>query len=148
MDCSPPGSSVHGISQARLLEWVAISFSRGSSRPRDQTWVSWVGRQILYHWGIREALLRGLPRLKPSLSRTNIYSEHLFVYFTFICLFWLCWILVLACRLSVIGLSCPAECGILFPHPEIKPLSPALESQLLTTGPRGKSHLEPLVDSL
>ena len=40
MDCSPPGSSVHGIFQARVLEWVAISFSRGSSRPRDQTWVS------------------------------------------------------------------------------------------------------------
>ena len=39
MDCSPPGSSVHGISQARILEWVAISFSRGSSRPRDQTHV-------------------------------------------------------------------------------------------------------------
>ena len=53
MDCSLPGSSVHGILQARILEWVAISFSRGSSRPRDQTWVSgvsWVGRWILYHW--------------------------------------------------------------------------------------------------
>ena len=37
MDCSPPDSSVHGISQARILEWVAISFSRGSSRPRVQT---------------------------------------------------------------------------------------------------------------
>ena len=37
MDCSPPGSSVHGISQARILEWVAISSSRGSSWPRDQT---------------------------------------------------------------------------------------------------------------
>ena len=37
MDCSPPGSSVHAISQARILEWVAISFSRGSSRPRDLT---------------------------------------------------------------------------------------------------------------
>ena len=36
MGCSPPGSSVHGILQARILEWVAISFSRGSSRPRDQ----------------------------------------------------------------------------------------------------------------
>ena len=40
MDCSPPGSSVHGISQARLLEWVGISFSKGASRPRDQTRVS------------------------------------------------------------------------------------------------------------
>ena len=37
MDCSPPGSSVYGIFQARILEWVAISFSRRSSRPRDQT---------------------------------------------------------------------------------------------------------------
>ena len=37
MDCSPPGSSVHGISQARILECVGISSSRGSSRPRDQT---------------------------------------------------------------------------------------------------------------
>ena len=37
MDCSPPGSSVHGILQARILEWVAISFSRRSSGPRDQT---------------------------------------------------------------------------------------------------------------
>ena len=40
MDYSPPGSSVHGILQARVLEWVAISFSRGSSGPRDQTQVS------------------------------------------------------------------------------------------------------------
>ena len=40
LDCSPPGSSVHGIFQARILEWVAISYSRGSSWPRDQTRVS------------------------------------------------------------------------------------------------------------
>ena len=39
-DCSLPGSSVHRIFQARVLEWVTISLSRGSSRPRDQTWVS------------------------------------------------------------------------------------------------------------
>ena len=37
MHCSPRGSSVHGILQARILEWVAVPFSRGSSRPRDQT---------------------------------------------------------------------------------------------------------------
>ena len=42
MDCSPPGSSLHGISQARILEWVAISFSRGSSRSKDRTCVSCV----------------------------------------------------------------------------------------------------------
>ena len=40
VDCSPPGSSTHGILQARILEWLAISFSRGSSQPRDQTHVS------------------------------------------------------------------------------------------------------------
>ena len=56
MDCSSPGSSVHGVSQARILEWVAISFSRGSSWPRDQTRISCVSctdRWILYqlsHW--------------------------------------------------------------------------------------------------
>ena len=55
MDYSPPGSSVHGISQARILEWVDISFSRGSSRPRDRTWLSCTGRWILYHWATREA---------------------------------------------------------------------------------------------
>ena len=52
MDCSPPGSSVHGLFQARILEWVAISFSRGSSLPWDQTHiscVSFIGKQILYH---------------------------------------------------------------------------------------------------
>ena len=48
MDCSPPGSSVDGIFQARILEWVAISSSRGSSRPRDWIWVSCIGRWILY----------------------------------------------------------------------------------------------------
>ena len=43
VDCSLPGSSVHGISQAKILEWVLISFSRGSSQTRDQTWVSCLG---------------------------------------------------------------------------------------------------------
>ena len=47
MDCSLPGSSVHGIFQARTLEWTAISFSRGFSGPRDQTWVfGIVGRRF------------------------------------------------------------------------------------------------------
>ena len=49
MDCSPPGSSVHGTLQARILEWVAISSSRGFSQPRDRTRVSCTGGQILYH---------------------------------------------------------------------------------------------------
>ena len=53
MDCSPPGSSVHGSLQARILKWVVISFSRISSQPADWTHVSSLsctGRQILYCW--------------------------------------------------------------------------------------------------
>ena len=57
MNCSPPGSSAHGIFQARILEWVAISFFRGSSRSRNRTHISCIGRQILYHWATKEALL-------------------------------------------------------------------------------------------
>ena len=52
LDCSPPGSSVHGICQARILEWVAIPFSKGSSQSRDQIHLSCIfriGRQILYN---------------------------------------------------------------------------------------------------
>ena len=54
MDYSLPGSSVHEISQARILEWVAISFSRRYSRPRDRTCASCIGRWILNHWATRE----------------------------------------------------------------------------------------------
>ena len=59
MDCSLPGSSVHGILQARTMEWVAISFSRGTSLPRDWThtsYVSCIARWILYYWATWEAL--------------------------------------------------------------------------------------------
>ena len=66
MDCSPPGSSVHGILQARVPEWVAILFSRGSSRPRVGTQVSHIaGRQILYHLSHQ-----GSPKLDVAESGT------------------------------------------------------------------------------
>ena len=55
VDCSPPGSSVHGILQARILEWVAISFSRGSSQPRDWTQVSCIAGRRFNLWTTREA---------------------------------------------------------------------------------------------
>ena len=50
VDCSPPGSSIHGILQARILEWVAISFSRGSSRPRDRNQVSRIAGRCFKLW--------------------------------------------------------------------------------------------------
>ena len=58
MDCSLSGSSAHGISQARILEWIAISFSRWSFWPRVQTQVSCTGRWILYHWATSEAKIK------------------------------------------------------------------------------------------
>ena len=56
MDCSPPGSSVHGTAQARILEWVAVSFSRGSSQFRDQTHLPCIGRWIPNYWVTWEAM--------------------------------------------------------------------------------------------
>ena len=56
MDCSPPGSSIHGIFQARVLEWVAIAFSRGSSWLRDRTLVSHIADRCFTVWSTREAL--------------------------------------------------------------------------------------------
>ena len=60
VDCSLPGSSVQGILQARVLEWVAISFSRGSSRPRDRTQVSCIGGRRSNLWATREVLVYGI----------------------------------------------------------------------------------------
>ena len=63
VDCSPPGSSVHVILQARILEWVAILFSRGFSRPRDRTCISYVTGRFFTVWATGEA---GVPSLASS----------------------------------------------------------------------------------
>ena len=80
MDCSSPGSSVHGILQARIQEQVAISFSRGSSRPRNWTWVTHITGRFFYYWAAREAkmfinhLLNLLqPILGAYLGNTHAY---------------------------------------------------------------------------
>ena len=63
MGYSLPGSSVHGILQARILEWVALPSSTGPSQPRGETHISYVSciadRLILYHWTTGEALFTG-----------------------------------------------------------------------------------------
>ena len=66
MFCSPPSSSVHGVLQARILEWVAISFSRGSSWPRNQTWISCIAGRFFIIWATREAL-----SLSPTATHTR-----------------------------------------------------------------------------
>ena len=63
MNYNPPGSSVHGILQVRLLEWVAKPSSRGSSWPRDQTCSSCIGRQILYPWATDGTVVRSFALL-------------------------------------------------------------------------------------
>ena len=82
MGCSQPDSSVHGISQAVILECLAISFSRGSSWPRDQIHVSNIAgsllhyRQILYHWATREAQKTLSSLSKPLLPSSFITSNQ------------------------------------------------------------------------
>ena len=70
MYCSPPGSSIHGILQARILEWVAISFSRGFSSPRDPTQVSHIAGGFFTIWAIREALFPY--RLLPNTDYSSL----------------------------------------------------------------------------
>ena len=74
MDCSLSGSSVHGILQARVLEWVAISFSKGLSQPRDRTWVSYTTGRFFTNWATREATLPSNPSLSSQPSRTSQFD--------------------------------------------------------------------------
>ena len=75
MDSSLPGSCVQGIFQARTLEWVAIFFPQGSSWTKDWIHVSCIGRQILDHWGTREAL-----RVKNFKKKHSFQSPLLYNY--------------------------------------------------------------------
>ena len=73
MDCSLPGSFLHRILQARILEWVAISFSRGSSWPRDWTGVSRIAGRCFNLWATREAQSE-VTQLCPTLCDSVDYS--------------------------------------------------------------------------
>ena len=78
MDSSPPGSSIHGILQARILEWVAISFSRGTSRPRDRTRVSHLACRGFTLWATGEAPALYRPPLK-QLPYSILITDLLFL---------------------------------------------------------------------
>ena len=71
MDCSPPGSSVHEIFQARILEWVAISFSRESSQPRDQSWVFCTAGRFFTYLSYKGSGLLWLPPGEFPNTRTE-----------------------------------------------------------------------------
>ena len=87
VDCSLPGSCVHRISQARILEWVAISFSRGSSQPRDWTWVFFTAGRFFTFWATREAqkLIQHyksiIPQYKIEFKKLYIFHHSFLLYF-------------------------------------------------------------------
>ena len=76
MDCNLLGSSVHGMFQERILEWVAISSFRMSFQPRDWTSISWIGRQILYYWATWEAPYTCLLLLSSPSVISNSLQLH------------------------------------------------------------------------
>ena len=91
MDCSPPGSSVHGLLQARILEWVAIPFSRGSSWPRSETQVSHIAGRFFFFsiWASRGENNKTLTgnflqlRLRASIPLLcGVFSEPLFMIYS------------------------------------------------------------------
>ena len=76
VDCGLPGSSIHGIFQARILEWVATSFSRGSSRPRDWTWVSLMAGRLFTIRATRESLEWLWSPLNSLQLTSRVMSHH------------------------------------------------------------------------
>ena len=72
MDCSLPGSSVHGVLQARIMEWVAILFFKGSSQPRDRTWVSRIAGRCFIIW----AIMGLIPVLVKYFLLDSLESQH------------------------------------------------------------------------
>ena len=102
MDYSPLGSSVLDILQARILDWVAIPFSRGSSWPRDQTWVSRItGRFFFTIWATREALNRISNLLKgPDNNYFRFWGPHQCVWYISFHFCFVCYVCVLFCFLQ------------------------------------------------
>ena len=85
MDYSPPASSVHGILQARILEWVVIPFSRGPSQPQSRTQVSHIAGRFFIVWATREALsvtlLGGKIQLVTNISyQVMVFLQHLYFF--------------------------------------------------------------------
>ena len=130
MDCSPPGSFVHGILQASIVEWVAIPFSRGSSQPRDQTQVSCIA---------------GLPSEPPG--KYNFRKKKSVKLLSCVRLFVTPWTAARQVPLSM-GFSRQEYWSRLpfpspgdLPDPGIEPRSPALWADALTSEPSGKPSL-------
>ena len=82
MVCSPPGSSVHGISQARIMDLVTISIFKGSSQPKNWTHISCIRRWILYHWTTREVPVKCIVqcvwrKVCPGVTNTSLKRQNI-----------------------------------------------------------------------
>ena len=135
MDCSPPGSSVHGVLQARILEWVTMPSSRGSSQHRDRIQVSRIAG-ILYclgHQGRAEEYIVTCKHMKHVLLLLiRIFMWTIFKVFIFA---------IVTILLMFYALVFGHEaCGILPTWLEIKLTPLSLENEVLTTGRPGKSQ--------
>ena len=150
MDINASGSSVRGIFQARVLEQVAVSFSRGSSQPRDWTYVSWIVRWILYHCVTYIYFFRFFSFI---LGYYKILSVFLVLYIRSLLV--ICFI----CSIDAHPLwptnftfsfwSCFAACGILVPPPGIESGPSAVKARgVLTTGHPGNSPTNSTFNSL
>ena len=131
MDCSLPSSLVHGIFQARVLTWVTISLSRGSSWPRDLTQVSCIAGQCFVVWATRESpshsnvlclVSQSCPTLCDPMDCSPPGS---------------CVHGILQARILE-WLPCPTPGDL--PNPGIKPRSPALQADSLPSEPPGKPN--------
>ena len=135
MDCSLPGSFVHENFQARILEWVVIFFSRGSSQPRGWTWVSHIVDRCFTIWATREVIIEEIILRRKAIKVKSFSHVQLFV---------TPWTVAHQDPLSMgfsrqeywSGLPFPSPGDL--PDPGIEPRSPTLQSDALTSEPPGK----------
>ena len=99
-DCSLPDSSVHEISQARILEWVALSFSRGSSQPRDRTRISWLAGRFF----------TTEPSGKPTVDLECVSLRCAALFQSCIHLYLFFQSFLLSLHFSLVTQSCPTPC--------------------------------------
>ena len=112
MDYSPQGSSVHGIFQARILEWVTIPFSRASSWPRDWTQVSCFAGRFFNIWATRKSLY--CPRWKSILASTSPESRQTRIWDSSLSLLLFNNLLILCC-INPVMVACPGGSLYVFP---------------------------------
>ena len=127
MNCYWPGSSVHEILQARILEWVAILFSRGCSWPRDRTWISEIAGNFFTIWAAREAHLYN--RLKKKFIQTFLQMTKLSLMIFIICL-WQNYI-VFVCVCVLVAQLCLTLCNPMGCSPPGSSVHGVLQARIL-----------------